>query len=599
MLRNVVRLSVALFAACVLALIGRGAEPAYADHGLPHAHVRVWPVTEQIGLNPTESAEDANGVTGHVATPSDKVTVVTIMKNMLTAPTFELNGLIFWNPVTNDFKWYGVVDAGSTSGLDINRGAPLRDAPTGQLFTAPVLQPGDVWASVQGGTDVENTSLYVNFKGTDNFRKYQLIGPGAIGILSGVNGIVVHQQTGDVFFTEENLGTINRLNPATNVVTSWSVGGTPHYLAIGPTDGRVYATVANTTLTGTPSDAIVRLDPTTSSVTAWPVPGGLMNFTPGPVSSLADLDIPDGLDIDAQGNVWFVETQSNQVGRLDPSANTITEFTKDGMARPQQIGVRSQGGSVKAYFTEGEGEAVSALTPNSPASPAPPVTQPVTPLTLTVLTFDVVKASRRMTIPPADFDIPGVNGGTGEIIRFTPMPAPAGGNDAEQRHPSGITDVVSNDWVLGNYLDPMMAANSAVFRVIEQMVKGPSNPPPPSPTGTLKVTGGGTIPVGTKKANFGFNAQKEPNGTPRGQLQFTDHSNGDKVHSETIDNLVISGNTATFEGTARRNNVPCGRFKVTVQDNGSPGSADTFKIEGTCANRGPLTLSGGNIVIHD
>ena len=98
-------------------------------------------------------------------------------------------------------------------------------------------------------------------------------------------------------------------------------------------------------------------------------------------------------------------------------------------------------------------------------------------------------------------------------------------------------------------------------------------------TGTLKVTGGGTIPVGTKKANFGFNAQKEPNGTPRGQLQFTDHSNGDKVHSETIDSLLISGNTATFEGTARRNNVPCGRFKVTVQDNKAIISSGKTSVE--------------------
>jgi hypothetical protein len=225
MLRNVVQLWLALVAACTLVLVGRGAEPAYADHGLPHAHVRLWPVTEQIGFNPTESAEDPNGVTGHVATPSNKLSVVTVMKNMLTAASFELNGLIFWNPVTNDFKWYGVVDAGSTSGLDINRGAPARTAATGQLFTSPPLQAGDVWASVQGATDVEMTSLYVNFRGTDNFRKYQLIGPGAVGVLSGVNGVVVHPQSGDVFFTEENLGTINRLNPATNVVTSWPGSG--------------------------------------------------------------------------------------------------------------------------------------------------------------------------------------------------------------------------------------------------------------------------------------------------------------------------------------------------------------------------------------
>src|SRR5207245_2604707 len=157
------------------------------------------------------------------------------------------------------------------AGLDVNLSGPIVTGPAGTIFNGvtaplPVFQPGDVWASVKTGA----TPLYVNFKGSDNFRRY-FVGSGT------VNGVVVDQTSGLVYFSDESLGTINQLNPVTNIVTTWVVGGIPHYLTVDPL-GRVYGTVHMAIVAADlahPSgqDAIVRIDPslTSSNVKSWPI----------------------------------------------------------------------------------------------------------------------------------------------------------------------------------------------------------------------------------------------------------------------------------------------------------------------------------------
>src|SRR5690349_7207455 len=129
------------------------------------AVARVWPLADTsspdplnptdtpnlIGHNPTESAPDSDGSTGHVAVPGAMATTVTVMKNMIGSADGELVGVIYWNHNTNKFKWYGVVDAGSTAGLDINRAAPDMKGADGDLWSgasAPTFQKGDVWVGV-------------------------------------------------------------------------------------------------------------------------------------------------------------------------------------------------------------------------------------------------------------------------------------------------------------------------------------------------------------------------------------------------------------------------------------------------------------------
>jgi len=61
--------------------------------------------------------------------------------------------------------------------------------------------------------------------------------------------------------------------------------------------------------------------------------------------------------------------------------------------------------------------------------------------------------------------------------------------------------------------------------------------------------------------------------------------------------------TATFKGTATVNGVEGYTFKVTVKDNGEPGTGDSFLIvikdpANTTVYAKGATLTGGNIQIH-
>lgn len=110
------------------------------------------------------------------------------------------------------------------------------------------------------------------------------------------------------------------------------------------------------------------------------------------------------------------------------------------------------------------------------------------------------------------------------------------------------------------------------------------------------MTGGGEINLGRGVANFGFVAQMKADG-PSGQFEYENHATEMNVHSESITNLSISGNTATFSGTCKKDKTPCS-FTVTVQDNGEPGTRDQFiiSIDGGPTEGG--VIAKGNIQIH-
>lgn len=120
---------------------------------------------------------------------------------------------------------------------------------------------------------------------------------------------------------------------------------------------------------------------------------------------------------------------------------------------------------------------------------------------------------------------------------------------------------------------------------------------PPGPT-VGKVTGGGSIDVQGGIGTFGFIVQKQAvDGSIHGQLQYVNHTTGDKVHSVMFDSLVVAGNTAAFGGTCTVNKVPC-TLTVQVQDNGEPGTNDAFVISVNLAPAEGGTLRSGNIQIH-
>jgi hypothetical protein len=122
----------------------------------------------------------------------------------------------------------------------------------------------------------------------------------------------------------------------------------------------------------------------------------------------------------------------------------------------------------------------------------------------------------------------------------------------------------------------------------------PTRTPTPDLRPIIKVTGGGNIL--DKAVNFGFNADP----TPSGHLNYQDQEQGIHLVSDSIDSFTQTGpNEVTFTGTGHVGSGPS-QFTVKVQDNGEPGTNDTFAIviTGAGASSRSGTLSQGNIQIH-
>jgi len=116
-------------------------------------------------------------------------------------------------------------------------------------------------------------------------------------------GVLVDQSSGMIFFTDERGGAIKRLDPSSNAVTTWFVGGNPFYLT-EDASGNVFATVALAAATGG-ADAIVELTPSTGAFKAWAIPGGgLVGGSP--------VLAANGIAIDSAGNIWAAAEPGDQ-----------------------------------------------------------------------------------------------------------------------------------------------------------------------------------------------------------------------------------------------------------------------------------------------
>jgi hypothetical protein len=141
----------------------------------------------------------------------------------------------------------------------------------------------------------------------------------------------------------------------------------------------------------------------------------------------------------------------------------------------------------------------------------------------------------------------------------------------------------------------------------------------PFPHGTIKVTGGGQIPVpnpdsadpnatGTGSATFGFNAKPSKSGgtVASGEFNYVNHVTGLHINGPVTNVEVIAVNpdgspkTVRFSGTCRGSSPSCS-FSVTVEDQGEPGTSDQFGITvigGLTEARSQRVISRGDIQFH-
>jgi len=211
----------------------------------------------------------------------------------------------------------------------------------------------------------------------------------------------------------------------------------------------------------------------------------------------------DGITLDAASKIWFAESASSQIGRLDPSSNEICQFTKSGLSNPQLVASSGSGDILQVFFTEGAGDATSVLTQKEAAGTCATVTAIVQTLAPSVTTLAFTDFTEEdghagcpcvtchspltATITPTTHVIPGVDGGgasgTIKTIDGLPVPGilrfpfPSASPPVPVTFPSGMTRVVFPNTIYGSDLNPSFTANNHVFEVKTSAIIAP---PPPS-----------------------------------------------------------------------------------------------------------------------
>ncbi len=409
--------------------------PAMAQTGT----FKFWSTTtaDPSAGEPHQTTEDVAGLTNHVGAPA-----------MVTA--YEACcGILFWNPTTNAFASY-CVGGGFGFVVDINRGTPSGVAKT--------FGGGDTWAAIFSGSP----PVYMNFRGSNDFRTWPISGNNT--------GIRVNAATGKVYVGRFTVpGEIKELNPATNVVTTWVTGAKTYFL---DTDGTfIWATAVNDAGSSQP-DQIIRLNPATNEVKRWNLPTNGSFFT-----TVSGPNMPNGIALDADGNVWFAETAANKIARLNPVTNVISEFTKTGLIQPQSVSTSGSGSSLQVFFPEAFppfGDAtkdqvslmtVSAATPTN--TTVTPTTSTVTPTAATATPSDLTITPVTATVPPITCTSAGVD--PSGITRFPTGGAGLTGTGCTGfAFPSGISRVAFPFSILGS-----MAESDKVFQLTSTAITAP------------------------------------------------------------------------------------------------------------------------------
>ncbi len=342
------------------------------------------------------------------------------------------------------------------------------------------------WATLGGGS---TEGIAVNTGNGDVWGT--VIGPGVGAIpatgfadvapvyvkLGGTNNFILYKSPNavrgiavsgvDPFFAEISAGNIVHLTEATGAATKWFIGAfTSPSYVAIASDGKVY-------FTETGSNLIGRLDPlaNATNIREWAVP------TPS--------SHPLGIFIDPSGNVWVTESSSNRVAKLDPVGNTITEFPKANATSPNQIAVSSAG---QAFYTDSLANTINVLTPfgNETATPVAPADRSVTPMSASLPTINATITPTVGVITPVVTTVSGSD--PSDTVRF-PIPTPSS-------DPVGMSDVVVVSTTLSNgtivttntiYFDehfeaPFFSFHGKIGCLVSKIIK---TPPPP---GGIKVS---------------------------------------------------------------------------------------------------------------
>jgi streptogramin lyase len=154
---------------------------------------------------------------------------------------------------------------------------------------------------------------------------------------------------GNFWFTESAADKIGMIDPTTGTITEFPIptaNSDPTGITLG-SDGNLW-------FTETKADKIGEINPMTHNITEFPLPtadSDPTGITSGPSVTIASTVIP--------GNLWFTETNANQIGEINPTTHQITEFPIP-TANSDPTGITA-GPDGNLWFTESNSSKIGIL----------------------------------------------------------------------------------------------------------------------------------------------------------------------------------------------------------------------------------------------
>jgi streptogramin lyase/plastocyanin len=231
------------------------------------------------------------------------------------------------------------------------------DAENAWPFVVAVGPDGSVWFSQRAGGRIGRLD-----PASGTFRHYELPTPN-----SGPAGLALDPSTGHVWLTESYADRIARLDPATGAVTEFTMSEKSTGLVSGPAGiavdrgggvwfaklegklGHIARGASTITLIDTPAHArrpagvavdprgdvwlvaldgncLLRYEPRVERFTSYALPTGSPDAKPS-TPPAARTARPFGIAFDRQGNLWFSEQYTGQLGVLDAAPPAIAIFS--------------------------------------------------------------------------------------------------------------------------------------------------------------------------------------------------------------------------------------------------------------------------------
>ncbi len=222
---------------------------------------------------------------------------------------------------------------------------------TTQATTVPVLLPGGVAYDAGGNLYLADTGKHVLLKvtaagvlttvagtGTQGFNGDG--GPGTAALLDSPTGVAL-DGSGNIYIGDSHNHRIRRLDAVSGVITTFAGTGTAGSSPNGTAAAAAALDLPTALAINSAGDVffadsrvhlIRRIDHATSLVTTVAGNGAQGYAGDGGAATAASLDAPEGLAIDAAGNLYLSDTHNHRVRRVDGKTGVITTVAGTGQA---------------------------------------------------------------------------------------------------------------------------------------------------------------------------------------------------------------------------------------------------------------------------